>query len=78
MVLLTTKKWPDVLREAPDTADGLPHEIPYKDRMSARNAITRVLKFTNPEMEFETKTRSKPDGTLYLAVWKLTKGGQKS
>jgi hypothetical protein len=74
MVLLTVKKWPDVLRSAPDTANGLPHEVPWKDRMSARNAITRVLKFTNPEMEFETKTRKKPDGTLYLAVWKTTKG----
>jgi hypothetical protein len=65
--------WPEILATAPDTIGDEWHEIDIEEAGAVREATSRRLKKSNPEMKFKTKIIERPDGTKYLGLRKTTK-----
>jgi hypothetical protein len=62
------KAWTEILLDLPD---GI-HKLDIAGLSAARQAISRTLKRTNPELKFSTEIKKELDGTEYLEVIKDT------
>jgi hypothetical protein len=66
-----SKGWPEILKLMPVTTQDTPLIIALEFEGGVRQAISRKLKRSNPEMKFETKIVFEPElGYEVLSVWK--------
>lgn len=71
MELITIEKkkaWTDILLDLPDGT----HKLDIAGLSAARQAISRTLKRSNPELKFSTNIKKDDAGTEYLEVIKET------